>query len=347
MRPSQAEIKAIEAQLRSIRADSSVTLLDPNPATPAVISAIALPPISPKIEPAARPAAPAASAPAASAQTAKKRSVECFPIAKSNSIDTRQTSVQAGLGTQLAIEAERSGQRRSRSRASLSHHPQQAIARQLLAEKAHQINVLSTQQEAVILELITLSEQLESASTVCETAEVPHVDADAAGTLVLTSRSIEFPPVERRRRRSRNSHLMFASAGAIWQGRGWQGWGWLNALGRLGSSLISPLRLLERKPERKLRQVDRRASRRASGRRTAEEFTFLEAAILVLGSAMLRVGLDLLVASYPILWVPSLIVMLTPAAIAIYRSTLAPQTGFIWGYRLFSLMIGLLLGGRL
>jgi hypothetical protein len=216
----------------------------------------------------------------------------------------------------------------------------------MLAEKAHQINQLSTQQEAVILELITLSEQIESANAVCETAAVPHV-ADAAGTLVLTSRAVQLPPAERRAHRShahRNhgNHLMLASTGAVWQGT----WGLLTLLGRVSSFLLSPLGLL-------LDQRPRRAAgRRASGRRVLERqatevFTFQEAAILVLGAAMLRVGLDLLVASYPMLWVPSLLVMLAPAAIAIYRSTLVPQTGFIWGYRLFSLMIGLLLGGRL
>ena len=326
MRQSQAEMKAIEAELRSIRADSSVTLLDP--ASRPEPNSISL-----KIEPSSRSASPAS----------KKRSVECFPIATVNSSDTDQAFTQPRTGIQSPIEVNRSTYRQNRPVKTTQPNSQQA--RQLLAEKAHQINLLSSQQESVILELITLSEQLESANAVCETAEVPHVDADAAGTLVLTSRAIELPAPAPRARRPRSSYLMLASTGAVWR----RTWNLLSGLGRVGSFAVAPLGLLlDKKPSRADRKTSRRASgRRASGRRTAEVFTFQEAVVLVLGSAMLRVGLDLLVTSYPVLWLPSLLVMLTPAAIAIYRSTLAPQTGLIWGYRLFSLMIGLLLGGRL
>ncbi len=335
MRPSQAEIKAIEAELRSIRADSSVSLLDSANLTPIAptISLNISPNISPKLE---RPK-PAETA-------AKRRSIECFPIAEITVSQTVGQTVSrlasARTSTQQRIDLGRAMQQKTRFARPAQPSSQAAISRQMLAEKAHQINQLSAQQEAVILELITLSEQIESANAICETAEVPHVDADAAGTLVLTSRTIELPPEERRaRRRPRRSQLMLASTGAVWQGT----WGLLSTLGAAGRWLLSPLGLLPKQP----RRVTRTAGRRASGRRRVEEFTFQEAAILVLGSAMLRVGLDLLVASYPMLWMPSLLVMLTPAAIAIYRSTLAPQAGFIWGYRLFALMIGLLLGGRL
>jgi hypothetical protein len=317
-------MKAIEAELRSIRADGSVTLLDPD-SRPDPTS------ISLTVERSTRSAS--------SSSASQKRSVECFPIAAVNPGDTHLAPAQTRAGIQHPLEGNRATHRKTHT-VTARPNPQQA--RQMLAEKAHQINLLSSQQESVILELITLSEQLESANAVCETAEVPHVDADAAGTLVLTSRSIELPEPEiRTRRRPRRSHLMFASTGAIWQGT----WVWLSGLGRVGSFVLAPLGL-DKKPSRTGR-TDRRPSRRASGRRTAEIFTFQEAAILVLGSALLRVGLDLLVISYPVLWLPSLLVMLTPAAIAIYRSTLAPQAGLVWGYRLFSLMIGLLLGGRL
>jgi len=344
MRQSQAEMKAIEAELRSIRADSSVTLLDPNhPRQSPPSSSNSLASISPKIE-------QRSESPEAKSAAPKKRSIECFPIANITNRSTTQLSHQRlskprsdtpRSDTEIPIRGHRSTERQARLAKAAQLNPQQAVARQLLAEKAHQINVLSMQQEAVILELITLSEQLESANAVCETAEVPYVDADDTGTLVLTSRTIEFPlESEPRNRRARTSHLMLASTGVVWQGT------W-SLLGRLGSFVLAPLGLLLPRPSRAYRGTVHPNGRRASGRRTVDKFTFQEAAILVLGSAMLRVGLDLLVASYPILWIPSLLVMLTPAAIAIYRSTLAPQTGFIWGYRLFSLMIGLLLGGRL
>jgi hypothetical protein len=47
------------------------------------------------------------------------------------------------------------------------------------------------------------------------------------------------------------------------------------------------------------------------------------------------------------LWLPIVALIVLPAAIAIYRTTFTPETGFAWGYRLFLVMIGLLLGGRL
>ena len=312
------------------------------------------PPISPKIE-------RRSESPDSRSTSSKKRTVECFPIAEITVSNMTQVSSQVPLRTRLDTLPMRVHRSNPGSTPRSTDHPsrltkaspsnsQQALSRQLLAEKAHQINLLSSQQEAVILELITLSEQLESANAVCETAEVPYVDADDAGTLVLTSRTIEFPleSEPQIRRRPRKSHLMLATTGAVWQGT----WGLLSALSKVVSFMLSPLGLLLPKPSRAYRGTVHPSGRRASGRRalerrTTDEFTLQEAAILVLGSAMLRVGLDLLVASYPMLWIPSLIVMLTPAAIAIYRSTLAPQTGFIWGYRLFSLMIGLLLGGRL
>ncbi|NJL38636.1 MAG: hypothetical protein HC899_19235 [Leptolyngbyaceae cyanobacterium SM1_4_3] len=72
-----------------------------------------------------------------------------------------------------------------------------------------------------------------------------------------------------------------------------------------------------------------------------------DAVIWVIGSTIARVGINLLLASFPGLWLPIAALILTPAAIAIYQIAVSPETGSIWGYRLFLVMAGLLIGGRL
>jgi hypothetical protein len=191
---------------------------------------------------------------------------------------------------------------------------------------------------------------------VCEylSTEVPHIERDANGTLVLTTRSIEwYEPEEtsaalrypcRQHRRSSLFAMVQWVGRTLWRlTRGLMG-GMIRTIGVVGFVTSAPVRLL-------LGQATTLPSRkpyRGSGRRVAAEPISLRSAItLVLGAALLRVGLDWLVAIYPMLWIPSLVIMLAPALIAVYRATVKPQTGFVWGYRLFSIMIGLLIGGRL
>ncbi|MEP0910218.1 hypothetical protein NDI45_04730 [Leptolyngbya sp. GB1-A1] len=80
---------------------------------------------------------------------------------------------------------------------------------------------------------------------------------------------------------------------------------------------------------------------------SAEIFPSAQAALtLTLGAALLRILLDRVSQLYPALSLMSILLMLAPAAVAIYRSTVAPQSGFLWGCRLTLIMIGLLLGGK-
>jgi hypothetical protein len=72
-----------------------------------------------------------------------------------------------------------------------------------------------------------------------------------------------------------------------------------------------------------------------------------QAFILILGAALLRALLDRLSQLYPVFSLVSVMLMVVPAAVAMYRATVAPQSGFLWGSRLTLIMIGLLLGGRL
>jgi hypothetical protein len=364
MRQSQAEIKAIEAELRSIRADKGssrfVTLLQPNHQ-----SETAVQPIAPTIV-RQSPPQPSVGKPQKPTQ---KRSVECFPLPSNNArmnraLQSQLLDVAEQLQQQSTGSLRRFKQVQSQFLQETSQSQRDTI-RHLLAEKAKQINHLSSQQEMVILELMKLSEQLEQnyqisdsrrkqeIEPICEymAAEVPYVEVDQSGTLVLTTRSID--PINpedetvavahslRHRTRKRYS-LLQTTAKSLWR----LVMGILGMVGAVGTFVTAPIgRLVLRQPPSPTRRKDYRGS----GRRAATEtpFTLQEAATLVVGSVLLRVFMDWIVANYPVLWIPSILIMVTPALIAAYRSTVLPQTGFVWGYRLFSIMIGLLLGGRL
>lgn len=363
MRQSQAEIKAIEAELRSIRADKGssrfVTLLQPNQQSETVVQ-----PIAPTIV-RQTPPQPSGGKPQKPTQ---KRSVECFPLPSDNARSNVVLQSQLlNMAEQLQQQSTGSVRRFKQVQSQFLHEASQSqrdAMRHLLAEKAKQINHLSSQQELVILELMKLSEQLEQnyqtsdskrkqeIEPICEyvAAEVPYVEVDESGTLVLTTRSIEPIDIEdetaavaqslRHRSRKRYSLLQMA-AKSLWR----VVTGTLGLVGTVGTFVTAPIgRIVLGQPA-----STRRKDYRGSGRRAATEtpFTLQEAATLVVGAVLLRMFMDWIVASYPALWIPSILVMVTPALIAAYRSTVLPQTGFVWGYRLFSIMIGLLLGGRL
>ncbi len=88
-------------------------------------------------------------------------------------------------------------------------------------------------------------------------------------------------------------------------------------------------------------QVKSRAAKRSASP------TLLSSMVWVGGSIFVRIGLDALLLSYPVLWPMAIALVVTPAAIAIYRTTVDPQSSFALGRRLLLIMIGLLLGGRL
>jgi hypothetical protein len=383
MRQSQAEIKAIEAELRSIRADSQISLLEPGCSS----GQLNQQPIAPTINRQALSDRQANSNSGDSRSQTEStrpkpvksiRSVECFPLP--NSYELEQTEWQAA-STIMTARNRSTKRSNSVARRTARHNAQTTQlnqSRYLLAEKASQINALANQQEAIILEWITLSGQLEpELESVCEydVAEIPYVETDDAGTLLLTSRALDLSWLDQSSRRHRRgltqavfslgSGLISGLIGGLASGLIgltsliWHGtWALLKLVGAVGRMLTLPLKWLLGQPSRQVvsqaagqtsQSVSQPGQRnyRSSGRRFAKPFTLTEAAILVIGSALLRFGLDWLVAIYPVLWIPSLLIMLTPAAIAVYRATTIPKTGFAWGYRLFAIMIGLLLGGRL
>lgn len=388
MRQSQTEMKAIEAELRSIRVDKtsgrSVTLLEPHRRSEPE------PPISPTIV-RPSPAPSVGKAPAATKTSAKSRSVECFPVpdrnVSVNRVETRTVAIdpfQQQVRPSVSSRADQTPVVTTADR---------ELVRQILEDKARQINSLSHQQEAIIRELMLLSDRFEQElqrseieieseiDPICEyvSAEVPYVDQEQDGTLLLTTRSIDWPETDwpethwpetgwagvqgsaaSVRRKPRRS-LLATLTHQVWQLTWRLTWqltaGTFGLLGAVGSLVTAPVRWLllkESAPKESTPKESaaspRRKTYRGSGRRavaTEAPFSLKSAVALVIGSAALRICLDWVVVTYPLLWFPSVLVMLAPALFAVYRSTVTPDVGFAWGYRLFAIMIGLLLGGRL
>lgn len=71
-----------------------------------------------------------------------------------------------------------------------------------------------------------------------------------------------------------------------------------------------------------------------------------DAALWIVLAAAIRVGAKLLLIQVPALAPVLLVLMFAPAAAAVYLAMCVPKAGFVSIYRLFLIMLGLLLGGR-
>ncbi|MBF2075888.1 MAG: hypothetical protein IGS50_19310 [Synechococcales cyanobacterium C42_A2020_086] len=363
MRQSRTEMKAIEAELRSIRADrpASVTLLHPPNSTDSAGSVPAHPTqSSPRSAPVglaealkvARSPQPIQSP--SSSQTDAPRRVACFPLPNASTHAdraTHSTRVSPSQGRQQQGQPPR--QLHSTQAWRQSSLPGQW---QSLEVQVQRINQLAALQETAILQFKALAAEVAAqqstttqssitrrrrrSAAVCEylDAAVPHVERNDNGVLVLTTRPVDLYRAEREAAETaqvlRQRTVSPRRFGVATLGR----WLWqpVWSLLRVMSPVRSPGRLASRR------------HRPIAGERSLEHpFTLMQGLKLLAGAALVRVALDVVVAAYPALWLPSLGLMVTPAAIAIYRSTVAPAAGFAWGYRLFAIMIGLLLGGRL
>jgi hypothetical protein len=72
-----------------------------------------------------------------------------------------------------------------------------------------------------------------------------------------------------------------------------------------------------------------------------------DAFLWIVIAAVLRVGSRFLIMTYPAYTPLIMILMLAPAAGAVYLALFVPRAGFVSVYRLFLIMLGLLLGGKL
>jgi hypothetical protein len=214
---------------------------------------------------------------------------------------------------------------------------------QRLEAQAEQVNQLSVEQETAILKLKVIAEQVErdwktakptarSQSAIhlppiCEYLDtsIPHVERDPNGGLILTSRSIDLFQAERDA--EFNAEVL------------------RQAKQRRKPSFLRQLwRWLLEKPQPRKRST--LASRPEAPRRSSP-FSLRQAVVLLGGAIATRIVLDAVLIAFPGLWFPAITIMAMPAAIAIYRSTLTPESGFLWGVRVALILVGLLIGGRL
>ncbi len=111
---------------------------------------------------------------------------------------------------------------------------------------------------------------------------------------------------------------------------------------RFGQSLQSPLPSQPPAASGTPRQLASSSERTAA----SADLTLQDAVLWIAASAAVRVGLDLLLVTYSGLWLPIVALIVAPAAIALYRTAINPDAGFVLGRRLLLIMIGLLLGGQ-
>jgi len=322
MEELQTEIKAIQVALRSIRANN------PPSSVPAV-------PFS-------------APAPTVLASPRPARMQQIKPLAQ-----THQAA-----GEDLARETQRLSRLTSAYVKQLEP-PQPPVVHSLdeafqrLDAQAKEVNQLSAAQEAAILKLKAIAEQVGQewqasdptslASSgkavrlppICEYVEtsVPHIEKDQHGKFVVTSRSVDWFKAEREAelnaeelryravKTQRNSPLFSRL------------WNWLGE-----------------KPQPKTSQsktLYSKMQKRSAQRSKNSPFNVRHTVILLVGAIVTRVLLDTLLAIFPGLWLPAIAIMVTPSAIAIYRRPLTRESGLVWGYRLVLVLLGLLIGGRI
>ena len=86
---------------------------------------------------------------------------------------------------------------------------------------------------------------------------------------------------------------------------------------------------------------------KAMVRKPAPRFLIQDGVIWLIGSVMMRVGIDVLLIAFPSLWLPITAIVLTPVALALYQAAMNPQPSVHSGRRLLVVMVGLLIGGQL
>lgn len=223
----------------------------------------------------------------------------------------------------------------------LPETPEQSLNQSLLQleTQADYINQLAEAQEAAILKLRAIAETAEQTWKVvqqtprspfdppnpaaeeieipalCEylDAVVPCVEKDEEGVLLLTTRTVDLYRAERE---------------ASWMAQT------LRYRNGQKPHVAAPTRAVKRKKYR-------------SSRSKKSAFSMGEVVGLVVGAILLRVALNFVLVSFPGLWTPMLAMLMTPVAIAVFRTPLTTQSGFTWASRLFAVLLGLLIGGRI
>lgn len=241
---------------------------------------------------------------------------------------------------------------------------------QQLEAQAEQINQLSMAQEVAVQELRAIAQRAEREwralelegklpfdwetylpAFECSQAAVPLVQRDADGAFILTAKPVDLYQAEREaastaealRQRLVSGRDRVPSAKSTVR------------RSRKPSKKTAPLGFL--KPLLAFLQDDSSSAAPARSLNSGQvreahwgassALTMPEAAMWLLGAIVVRGGINLVLSAVPGLWLLMVGLMVVPAAIAIYRMTTSPQASFVWGYRLFLAMVGLLIGGRL
>jgi hypothetical protein len=275
--------------------------------------------------------------------------------------------------TRVAVASGRVSHPEAPSRAEL---PSAEVMR-LLEVKADEINQLSAAQEAAMLELKAIAQKLErdwkalntqqhifaseagDLPALCEylETEVPLVQRDEKGAFVVTKRPVDLFQAERDAEwmaQSLRHRGDGRSAGSAGRGRRTPSGASAAALfaATAQQALRGVLALLNRvllpsDRQRLTRSMQRQSAATAVGRPPMTEAPSVQtSAMLLIGAAIARIGADWLLAVNAGFWLPVALLIVAPAALAIYRTTVAPHTSVAWGYRIFLIFIGLLIGGR-
>ncbi|MEO0824501.1 MAG: hypothetical protein AAFW84_09140 [Cyanobacteria bacterium J06635_15] len=246
---------------------------------------------------------------------------------------------------------------------------------QALAKQAAHINQLSEHQEAAMLAMKAIADQIsfegydmaawndqnvlsgEMAAALCEfqSAVVPMVQQTRRGTYVLDYREVDLYRDHRQAqevagdlRDRRQEHIGFDLANRLadlgWGGL-WteslavlsRGGHWVTHLLNKGLKRVGP----SPKPHSKYAPQQRKRPVQSRSRLTP-----LDGLIWFSGAAIVRICLDFVVAKNPVLFPYIAISMLGIGLFVLYRSTLAPRPNYTLGFRLLIVIAGLVVGGR-
>ncbi len=291
--------------------------------------------------------------PAKSAPSPQHRESRPSPT-PSTTIDTAQWEALQQRAAEVLNPAPQPTERQAVSSPS---RPSLNDSLRLLEAKAQHINQLSAQQEAAMQEMKTLAERLErdwramerqqepftdgqDLPPLCEYLEtlVPFIERNEDGAFVISSRSVDLFRAEReatlmaQNLRTRSVHTVRPAKPSF------------NGLTLVGNGLA----ILRRLIPSAIATPPRRITRNRPTRHTAPETMSLGQALLwVVGAAIARKLLNLVLISHPGLWLPVTMILVSPALFAAYRATVAPESGMTWLYRLLAVLVGLLIGGRL
>ena len=235
-----------------------------------------------------------------------------------------------------------------------------------LEAQALHINQISMTQETAILELKAIAQQIErdwktlevvnaaqggydasniEIPAVCKYSQIslPLVEKNQAGVLVVRERSVDLFKAEREAALTAQS-LRFRTAPSFKPRSSWtQGFREL-LLGKR-KTVSSPDRLASNGTSS---LGDSRAAVQARAqKRKARSLSFREGISLLFGAVLVRVILNLLLSAHPAFRFSAIALMVTPGAIAVYRSRVTPKLTLTWGCRLVIIMIGFLIGGLL